>query len=253
MTKGWTFKPFGTVCTLTKGRQPSLQDTNGHGTLPYLAVKYLRGEASPRFADPADKNSVHVGKREVLIICDGSNSGETFLGFEGILASTMAKISHTDDLDATFLRYYLSSTFSRFNDGMTGAAIPHLDLAALKRERLPFPPLPEQRRIVETLDKAMQNIAVAKASTEKNISGTLELFQSFLKKLLFAVGPDWKSTTLGEVCDLYQGLAINAKTKHLLVKHSSMPLLRIKDLRNGTSEQYVAGRIRRAVRLRLKI
>ncbi|MCR3922465.1 MAG: restriction endonuclease subunit S, partial [Firmicutes bacterium] len=44
---------------------------------------------------------------------------------------------------------------------------------------------------------------------------------------------------LGEVCNLYQGLAINAKTKHLLVEKSDLPLLRIKDLRNNSVEQYV--------------
>jgi type I restriction enzyme, S subunit len=38
---------------------------------------------------------------------------------------------------------------------------------------------------------------------------------------------------------LFQGLAINSKTSHLLVEKSDFPLLRIKDLRNNTEEQYV--------------
>jgi type I restriction enzyme S subunit len=39
---------------------------------------------------------------------------------------------------------------------------------------------------------------------------------------------------------LFQGLAINKKTNHLLVSKSSLPLLRIKDLRDNTEEQYVS-------------
>jgi len=53
-------------------------------------------------------------------------------------------------------------------------------------------------------------------------------------------GKKWVVKKLGEVCDLFQGLAINKGTKHLLVEDSSLPLLRIKDLRDGTEEQYVA-------------
>ena len=45
---------------------------------------------------------------------------------------------------------------------------------------------------------------------------------------------------MGGVTTLFQGLAINKKTKHLLVQKSSLPLLRIKDLKNNTVSQYVA-------------
>lgn len=50
---------------------------------------------------------------------------------------------------------------------------------------------------------------------------------------------EWVSKKIGDIANLYQGLAINAKTKHLLVKESSLPLLRIKDLLEGTKEQFV--------------
>ena len=49
----------------------------------------------------------------------------------------------------------------------------------------------------------------------------------------------WKRKKIGEVCNLYQGLGINVKTKHYLVKKSNLPLLRIKDLKNNTVEQYI--------------
>jgi type I restriction enzyme, S subunit len=49
----------------------------------------------------------------------------------------------------------------------------------------------------------------------------------------------WERKKIGEVCNLYQGLAINVKTKHYLVEKSDLPLLRIKDLKNNTVEQYV--------------
>jgi type I restriction enzyme S subunit len=44
---------------------------------------------------------------------------------------------------------------------------------------------------------------------------------------------------MDKICELSQGLAINSKTKHLLVGNSDLPLLRIKDLKDGTREIFV--------------
>lgn len=49
----------------------------------------------------------------------------------------------------------------------------------------------------------------------------------------------WKVVKLGEVVGLQQGLAINIKSKHLLVEKSSLPLLRITDLINKKEVQFV--------------
>ena len=43
---------------------------------------------------------------------------------------------------------------------------------------------------------------------------------------------------LGDVVDIFQGLAINAKTKHLL-SNKGLSLWRIKDLINGKPEQFI--------------
>jgi type I restriction enzyme S subunit len=104
----------------------------------------------------------------------------------------------------------------------------------------PLPPLPEQERIVAILDKAFEGIDQAIAHTEQNLASARELFESYLNNIFTQRGDGWVEKKLGDVCDLAQGLAINAKTKHLLVESSSLPLLRIKDLRGGRHEQYVA-------------
>jgi len=49
---------------------------------------------------------------------------------------------------------------------------------------------------------------------------------------------DWKYTTLGDLVDVKQGLAINAKSKHLIVENG-LPLLRITDLLNNTQIQFI--------------
>ena len=49
---------------------------------------------------------------------------------------------------------------------------------------------------------------------------------------------EWNNTFLGEIVDVKQGLAINAKSKHLLVA-DGMPLLRITDLLNDNQVQFI--------------
>ena len=52
----------------------------------------------------------------------------------------------------------------------------------LKELDIYYPPLPEQKRIVAILDKAFENIAIAKANTEKKLLVLDELKQSLLNQ-----------------------------------------------------------------------
>ena len=47
----------------------------------------------------------------------------------------------------------------------------------LKEIQIPFPPLPEQQRIVGILDEAFEGIATAKANAEKNLQNAHTLFR----------------------------------------------------------------------------
>ena len=205
MKAGWKTPKFGDVCELKKGKKPTLQTAGAEGVKPYLVAKYLRGAEPTDFASVSDKNSVSVSANEIIIICDGSNSGETFLGFDGILSSTMAKIGHGNEIDNRFLMHFLDSLFEKFNAAKTGAAIPHLDLAALRDEVLPLPPLPEQNRIVAILDAAFDSIATAKTNAEQNLQNARALFESHLQKVFTERGVGWVETALGEVCDFENG------------------------------------------------
>ena len=97
----------------------------------------------------------------------------------------------------------------------------------------------EQKRIVSILDQAFEGLDRARANAEANLESNLELLASTITR---ETNTRWDARfckPLGDICDLYQGLAINKKTKHLLVDKSSNPLLRIKDLRDGSEELYV--------------
>lgn len=203
MKAGWKTPKFGDVCELRKGKKPTLVNAGAEGAIPYLVAKYLRGSAPTEFALASDKNSVSVSANEIIIICDGSNSGETFIGFDGILSSTMAKIGHGKEIDNRFLMHFLDSLFDKFNAAKTGAAIPHLDLAGLREEALPIPDITEQHRIVAILDEAFDGIATAKANAEKNLQNARTLFNTYLHDAYLGRGADgWPMRRLGDVFEI---------------------------------------------------
>jgi type I restriction enzyme, S subunit len=93
---------------------------------------------------------------------------------------------------------------------------------------------------VPILNEAFEGLDRARENVEANLKSAHELFESVLQETLRSKYQIERQVTLGEVCTLSQGLAINKTTKHLLVNKSSKPLLRIKDLRSGSVEKYVA-------------
>jgi type I restriction enzyme S subunit len=218
MKSGWQTVRFADVCELRKGKKPRLFDSSVADSKPYLVAKLLRGKAEPKFALSSDKNSVPVSAHELIIICDGSNSGETFIGFDGILSSTMAKIAHGDKLEPRFLRYFLDSKFEKFGATKTGAAIPHLDLAGLREVALPLPPLAEQRRIVAILDQAIEAIDAAEGNTERSVLNAQELLASYLNSAFDDNGTGEKSIALGSCVEFRNGLNFTKSSKGQTVK-----------------------------------
>lgn len=225
MREGWRTQRLGELCDIVKGRKPKLKAQASEGDLPYLVAKVMRGTQEPEFAALSDRNSIPVSEDETIIICDGSNSGEVFTGFRGVLSSTMGKLVKKGDIDDAYLRAFLDSTFEVFNGAKTGAAIPHLDKEALYALPFSYPALSEQRRIVAILDEAFESIVTAKANAEKNLQNARELFTHHREALL-AAQPGWREAPLAELCAIKHGYAFegeffSATGEHVLLTPGS--------------------------------
>ena len=93
---------------------------------------------------------------------------------------------------------------------LLGTEVHSLCMKEVLNFQIPIPPLPEQKRIVDILDKAFQAIDKAKENAEKNLQNAKELFESYLNEV-FANGKlkvdngEWKEKKLGEVCIVERG------------------------------------------------
>lgn len=147
------------------------------------------------------------------------------------------RVLNRESLDYKYLYHALTLRHSEVIFDWVAKAHPSI-IRKLYRN-IPIPSFADQQRIVSILDEAFEGIAKATANAEKNLANARELFESYLQSVFESKGEGWVEKTLGDVCSLYQGIAINAKTKHALVEKSDLPLLRIKDLKNNTVEQYI--------------
>lgn len=210
MKARWQTKRLGDVCEIVKGRKPALKSEQSTHDLPYLVAKVMRGSKNAEYASIKDRNSVSVSAEETIIICDGSNSGEVFTGFTGILSSTMGKISKKAEVNDDYLRAFLASTFEIFNGAKTGAAIPHLDKDAMYALEFPLPPLLEQQRIVGILHGTFAGLATAKDNAKRNLHNARDLLESYVEYTFSQRGHGWVDKPLGALCDFLNGFAFKS-------------------------------------------
>ena len=82
-----------------------------------------------------------------------------------------------------------------------GATISRLYNDDLRKIEIRFPPIPEQKRIVATLDQAFADIDKARANAEQNLKNVRELFDSYLQQVFSQRGEGWVKDKMSDVCE----------------------------------------------------
>ena len=245
----WQTKKLGEVCEVVNGGTPKTNIKKyWDGDILWITPKDM-GRLEKIYVEETERRITKVGLDE---------SSAKIIPPNSIILSTRAPIGHlaintkeistnqgckgiipTKNLDTKFLYYFLENSVELLNSLGSGTTFKELSGSKLKEVEIPLPSLAEQKRIVKILDDVFEGIEKAKENAEKNLKNSQELFESYLQNVFANPGKDWEEKTLGDICSLYQGIAINAKTKNALVEKSDLPLLRIKDLKNNTVEQYI--------------
>ena len=175
--KDWKVVKLGEIAEYIKGKKPEeMTEEFKEGYLPYLSTEYLRVNGKTKFAK-ISKNTILADKSDLILLWDGSNAGEFFVGKKGVLSSTMVKIQLKGNADKKFL-FHLLKTKENFLSGQTrGTGIPHVDKKVFENLRIPLPPLLEQQKIAKilsTVDEAIQKVDEVIAKTERLKKGLMQ-------------------------------------------------------------------------------
>jgi type I restriction enzyme S subunit len=136
----------------------------------------------------------------------------------------------SSDLDTTFLKYLLlsDSAQQRILEKGTGATVQGIKASLLKLIEIKYPSILEQQRIVAILDETFEGIATAKASAEKNLQSTWELFEGYLESL-FPLGVTGTGVRpLGEIASFRNGVNFTKQSKG-----QSVPIIGVKDFKKN--------------------
>ena len=99
-----------------------------------------------------------------------------------------------------FVYYSLSSEYAaKVNKECSGTTRDRISRKKLSCITIPIPPLAEQERIVEILDREFEKINALKTNTERSLQHAKDLFQSALKQEL-QPKEGWTTRPLSDVC-----------------------------------------------------
>lgn len=225
---GWGIKPFGQC--IKKVKYTEKQPTKSF--LPEGKFPIVSQEKELISGYSNNQNAVFSVKSPVVIFGDHTKVVK-YIDFDFVIGADGVKILQPiEEINAKYFYYYLIHLHLRD----LGYAR-HYKL--LKECVVFYPPLSEQKRIVEKLDKIFAAIDKAKSKTEKSLQNAKDVFSSYLNNIFNHSAYNWEEKTLGEVCDIYIGKTparsnISYWDKN---KETNNIWLSIADLLNTTNKQ----------------
>lgn len=193
MKKGWQTKTLGEICEIERGGSPRpiqsfiTTDPNGINW-----IKIGDATASGKYIYKTEEKIRPEGVKRSRMVYEGDFilSNSMSFGRPYIMKTTGCihdgwLVLHQPKVDPDYLYHVLSSdlVFNQFDRLAAGSTVRNLNIGLAKSVEIPYPPLPEQQRIVGILDEAFEGIAIAKANAEKNLHNARALFESHLQSV----------------------------------------------------------------------
>lgn len=221
MKRGWEIKRLRELFTISPPKKEALERLNKDDLISFVPMNCLNiqdKQLTLKFTkklEQAYKSYTYFSDNDVLLakitpcfengkvgIAKNLQNGIGFGSSEFIVFRSNGKVI------PEYLFYFLSQeSFREEGKGRMAGAVGHKRVSKefIENYTLPFPSLPEQKRIVKILDKAFAAIDKAKENAEKNLANCNELFDSYLKSIFSNPGEDWEEKRLGEVCEVRDG------------------------------------------------
>ncbi|MFT7343384.1 MAG: type I restriction enzyme S subunit [Alteromonas macleodii] len=193
-------KKLNDVCRLINGRAYKKPEMLAEGKYPLLRVGNFFSNRAWYFSDLELNEDKYCNNGDLLYAWSASFGPRIWDGGKVIYHYHIWKIEINEELvNKGYLFHLLDWDTEQIKaEQGTGSTMIHVTKGSMENRYLPFPTIPEQKRIVAILDQAFADIEQARAKTEQNLKNARELFESYLQQVFSQRGEDWVESTLGD-------------------------------------------------------
>lgn len=196
----WELKKLKEIALVTAGQSPEgkYYNSEGNGMPFYQGKKEFTDKYIGNPVVWTSKVTKIAKEGDVLMSVRAPVGPVNFATQECCIGRGLASIRVLENFDRDFLLYFFKNVENTLV-GNAGAVFNSINKSQIEEIKIPIPPLEEQQKIVEKLDKAFELIDQAKANIEQNIINAKELFQSKLDEVFSQKGDGWMEMNLGEL------------------------------------------------------
>lgn len=218
LPKGWYLAPLSSVGKWGSGGTPTRtnQKYYDNGTIPWLVIGdlnegYIKTATTFITEDGLENSSAKLLQKGTLLVAMYGSIGKT--GITALPCATNQAIAHCTPNEGINL-HYLHRAIQNIKPHLIslgkGGTQQNISQTILKDQKIPLPPINEQRRIADKLDRVLARVDAA----NEHLSRVAPLIKRFRQSVLEAaisgrltedwrgahnIGKNWLETSLGAV------------------------------------------------------
>jgi len=220
----WKTVKLGDVLNIQNGYAFDSTQFDESGAIGLIRIRDLKNgkHTQTRYSGSYESKYV-VRSGDLLIGMDGEFRCYEWKGEDALLNQRVCRLQDFhDSVEKRFILYVIDDELKKVEEVTGFTTVKHLSSKILKELPIPLPPLAEQKRIVERLDKAFGEIDEAIATAEAKEETIYALKTSLLS--LWLARDNWEKVRLGNICTLRNGRAYK---KQELLSRGKYPVLRV--------------------------
>ena len=208
----WQKTNLGSVCKLLNGRAYKKHELLDSGKYPVLRVGNFFSNRSWYFSDLDLPENKYCDKGDLLYAWSASFGPRIWEGGKVIYHYHIWKIELDEEkIDKQFLYHWFNWDVDRIRTEQgTGATMIHVTKSAMENRALSLPPLSEQKRIADILDKADAIRRKRQQAIEEAKTFVTSLFSTTFG-FIVENSKNWQVVPFGSVCDSRLGKMLDAK------------------------------------------
>lgn len=247
--ENWCWTKQGIISTFLNGRAYKKTELLEDNTLtPILRVGNLFTNDSWYYSDLSLEENKYIDNNDLIYAWSASFGPFIWHGNKVIYHYHIWKIQLSTALSKEYYYFWLMNDTERLKGGGHGTGMIHVTKEMMEHESIPLPPIAEQQRIVDRIERIFAKLDEAKEKAQAVVNG-FELRKSAILHKAFTgeltaqwrqehrrTIKEWQDVTLGEIASFHQGIQVPVDQQFEENDETRVRFIRIVDYTQGNEE-----------------